>query len=58
MVVLSERLPVRPETKQRVWVLMRRNGFRNTDEAVSFLLDFYETATRRKLLLKELGVKT
>ncbi|WP_158508398.1 hypothetical protein [Thermococcus barophilus] len=56
MVVLSERLPVRPETKRRIWALMRRNGFRNTDEAVSFLLDFYETATRRKLLVKELEV--
>jgi len=50
-------LKLSPETKGRLQVLMERNGFRNTDEAVSFLLDFYETATRRKLLLKELEVK-
>ncbi len=56
LVVLSECLPVRWGTKQKVLALVRRNGFRNTDEAVSFLLEFYETATRRKLLLKELEV--
>jgi len=52
-----EVVKVRYETKQRLWALMERNGFGSLDEAVSFLLDFYETATRRKLLLEELEVK-
>ena len=52
-----ERLFVSKATKERLWALKERNGFKDFDEAVSFLLEFYETATRRKLLMKELGVK-
>ncbi len=51
----SEKVLVSKATKQKLWRLKERNGFKNFDEAVSFLLDFYETATRRKLLLKEVG---
>ncbi|GEM_PF-3759989 len=50
-------LKLSPETKGRLQVLMEREGFRTYEEAISFLLDFYEVATRRKLLLKELEVK-
>ncbi len=53
----SERLLVSEATKQKLWALKERNGFKTLDEAVSFLLEFYETATRRKLLMKELGVE-
>jgi len=52
-----ERLLVSEATKERLWRLKERNGFKTLDEAVSFLLEFYETATRRKLLLEELGVE-
>ncbi len=48
-----EVVKVRYQTKQRLWVLKERNGFKDLDEAISFLLEFYETATRRRLLLKE-----
>jgi len=44
------------ETRSRLEALMERNGFKTHEEAISFLLDFYETATRRKLLLEELEV--
>ncbi|MFA4641529.1 hypothetical protein [Pyrococcus kukulkanii] len=49
-----EELQISLENKKRLEVLMQRNGFRDYDEALNFLLEFYETYTRRKLLLREL----
>ncbi len=49
----SGKVLVSEATKEKLWALMERNGFKNLDEAISFLLEFYETATRRRLLLKE-----
>ena len=46
---------VRPETKRKLFALKERNGFKDLDATVSFLIEFYETYTRRKLLFQKLG---
>ncbi|MFA4700157.1 hypothetical protein [Pyrococcus kukulkanii] len=50
-----EPIYVRAQTKEKLFVLKKRNGFRDYDEALNFLIEFYETSTRRKLWLRELG---
>ena len=47
------RLVVRDETKARFVAFARQGGFRNFDEALSFLLDYYERSSGRRILVTD-----
>lgn len=46
-----DEIRVRGETKARLAAVKRQGGFRNFDEALSFLIDFYERKSGKRIIV-------